>query len=165
MASLSIDKNGNASVYVKMPEGGRRPVRLGKVGRQKAQRIKGHVAELESARLNGYEPAAETRTWLGRLTGDLRERLAAVELAQREEKATLGAFLDSYFEKRRATLKPYTVNRMRQSMRHAREYFGEDKPLRDITEADAEDYRAHLLTKLSEATVRKHCGDCRTWFR
>jgi len=166
MASLSIDKNGNAAVYVTLPDGRRRrPVRLGKMGRKEAQRIRGHITELESARLNGYEPGSETRAWLVGITGDLRERLAAVGLAQRHEAAMLGAFLESYFAKRSGNVKHFTLNRMKQSKRHALAYFGENKPMREITEADAEDYRAHLQTKLSEATVRKHCGDFRQWFR
>jgi len=61
MATLTIDKAGNASVYVTLPGGKRKPVRLGKAGRQRADRIRAHLSELETARLRGIEPAASAR--------------------------------------------------------------------------------------------------------
>jgi len=71
MASLSTDKTGNVSIYVTLADGRRRPIRLGKAGRQRAERIRSHMSELERALKLRIEPAIETRAWLVSEAGEL----------------------------------------------------------------------------------------------
>jgi hypothetical protein len=95
MTSLSLDLNGNGTIHVTTIQGRRYPIRLGKVGRQRAERVREHVAEPESARRSGVEPSAISRASLQDVEGKLRDRLvragyaAAVTLSHRREYALL----------------------------------------------------------------------------
>ncbi len=89
---------------------------------------------------------------------------------------TLAAFLDSYIAKR-ADVKGSTAIVYGHTRRCLLEYFGSDKPLADITPAEADDWRRWLgLAKneanpkaggqgLSDNTVRRRCGIARQFFR
>ena len=51
-------------------------------------------------------------------------------------------------------------------LRNLTEYFGADKPLRDITSGDAEEWRLALLRSgLAEATVRRRCSKAKQFFK
>jgi len=167
MSSISSDKSGHRTIYVCGPDRRRRPVRLGKCSLKDARIVQGYIDDLERAVNHNGTPTEKTSAWLAGIGDDLRDKLARAALVQRRESVTLGAFIDRYIEKRKGTWKPYTLARMGQSKRHALAYFGADKPLHAITEADAEDYRGWLkgTRKLAEATTRKACGDARMWFR
>jgi len=166
MATLTIDKAGNASVYVTLPGGKRKPVRLGKAGRQRADRIRAHLSELETARLRGIEPAASARAWVAGIKGKLRQRVAAVGLCVAEDHtgATLGAFIDGYLRQRR-DIKPGTLKVYQQARRHVVRFLGEDRALATVTPTDADAYRAHLIEKgRARATVAKWCRTARHFF-
>ena len=89
---------------------------------------------------------------------------------------TLAAFLDSYIAKR-SDVKGGTAIVYGHTRRCLVEYFGADKPLAEITPADADDWRRWLgLAKneddpkaggqgLSDNTVRRRCGIARQFFR
>jgi len=172
MAGLTIDKNGTAAVYVKLRDGRRKPVRLGRLARRKAETIRGHVAELEAAAVNGLTPAAEARRWRDATTGTLRSRLVAVGLAEPEDDATpatLGAFAEAWLTWKAATVKTSTMTRAKQARRLLVERFGADRLLARITPGDADDWRAWLLGTreagtLAEATVRRRTADARELF-
>jgi len=57
------------------------------------------------------------------------------------------------------TIKPGTVEHYRRVKRDLIACFGADKPLRDLTPADADRFRLHLIGRgLAENTVRRICG-------
>ncbi len=167
MASISTNKqNGHRTIYVTGPDKRRPPIRLGKCSKKQATVVLGFVEDLNRAKRTNSSPADKTLAWLKDIDPVLYERIAAVGLVEPRNDQTLGEFLDEYLAIREPSVKPFTYSRMKQSKRHALAHFGAEKPLRSITDADAQAYRAFLLNDqaLAEATSRKHCGDARMWF-
>ena len=170
MASLSTDKRGNVSVYVLMTNGKRRPVRLGRVGRQKAEGIRAHIGELERSVLRGLYPSPEARTWLAGAVGEMRDKLAAVGLCEATDQqvATVGSFGRRWLEMKGKTVKPATLVHLRQSVTTLTEYFRPDRKLSSVTAADADEWRAWALgtrkPKLSEATTQKRACEIHSLF-
>lgn len=170
MASLTTDKRGNAAVYVTMPDGARRPVRLGNVGPDRAKRLRDHITELERKMLQGIEPRIETRAWVAELTGDLRDRMARIGLCDPAERrdATLEAFSKQWLAMKGKTVKPQTLVRVKQGAATLIEYFKADRKIATIRAGDADEWRAWALgerkPQLAEATLRKRSSDARDLF-
>ena len=165
MASLTIDTNGNAAVYVTTPDGRRRPVRLGKVGKQRAERIRDHLTELEKATRYGIEASPEPRSWLVGVTGELRERLARAGLCKAQVTATLAAFTQAYIDGR-VDIKPRTRTNLEQARAYMLGYFDGNRPLRDIGAGDAQDFRLDLIGQdKADNTVRRAIGRARQFFK
>ncbi len=164
MASLSKVAGEVFIVHASRTDGARHPVRLGLIGRRAAEQIRGHVTELERSRDAGVEPAPATRAWLEAVSGKLRQRLMRAELCGDGQAATkLTDFIDQYLEQRK-DIKPGTMIVMRQAQRHLCRFMGEMLVGR-ITPADADAYRAHLLSeKRAIATVSKWCYYARHYF-
>jgi integrase len=75
----------------------------------------------------------------------------------------LGEFLKQYILSR-PDVKPATLEVWRQPCRNLTEFFGEDKPLRNITIGDCDQFKAWLLTqRLAPATVAKRLSFARTF--
>ena len=101
-------------------------------------------------------------------------RLASAGLVERRESATLGQFVADFIKRHAPTVKASTVTTWRQCERLLLEHFAADTPLRAITEGDAVEWRAYLLTrqhgrvegarKLSEATIRPPVRVCENLF-
>ncbi len=169
MASITTNKTGVKRIQFTAGNGKRPSLHLGKVPLRTAEAIKRHVENLLHSQMAGIAPARETAVWIESIGDDLRRRLGGVGLIDTHESATLGAFIDAHIERRRSSLKPATLVRIKQARKHLCEYFTEDKTLSAITAADAEDYRAWLLDKakgpgLAEATTRRNSGYARMWF-
>ncbi|GIW78813.1 MAG: hypothetical protein KatS3mg105_0620 [Gemmatales bacterium] len=80
------------------------------------------------------------------------------------KQAILGEFLRSHVLSR-PDVKPATLEVWQQPCRNLIEFFGEDKPLRDITPGDCDDFKAWLLTQgLAPATIAKRLSFARTFF-
>jgi integrase len=176
MASISKDKRGNRTVQFVGPDKRRRSVRLGKTGLAEAKAIAAHVDHLASCWKHRKPPCKQTDDWVAGLLADsashwLYDRLAAVKLVPERERpedqvgelSRLGAFLAAYIEGR-TDLKPGTVQCLRQVEGRLVEFFGQDKPLAEITPADADDFRRWLETKLGDNTVRRYCGRAKQYF-
>ncbi len=165
MASLTYDKSGNAAVYVRLRNGRRRPVRLGDVGRQSAERIRGHISELEAAMLKGISTDPQTRAWLVTVTGALRDRLAKCGLCESAPGVVgIGSFVDAYLAQR-LDVKPTTIIVLKQARRHLVRFLGEDKPVDSVTSNDADAYRATLIGRgMAKATIAKWCRIARHFF-
>jgi integrase len=177
MASISKDKSGNRTVQFIGPDKKRRSVRLGKTGLADAKAIAEHVEHLASCWKHRKPPCKQTDTWVAGLLADsashwLYDRLAAVNLVPERERpedqagelSRLGAFLAAYIDGR-TDLKPPTVLSLNQAKGWLIEFFGEDKPLAEVTPADADDFRRWLDTKLGDNTVRRYCGRAKQFFR
>jgi len=170
MASLSRDPGGRKRILFKSANGKRRAVRLGKLSVKAAQSILARVEALEAAGLSGTPWDTETAAWVGTRDEVLYGKLAVVGLVPTREPVsetesdTLGNFLCQYIESR-TDVKSGTVVNYRQVQRNLLQFFGDEKRLADITPGDADEFRLALALRLSENTVRRHCGRSKQFFR
>jgi integrase len=168
MASISHDGNGFRRILFKSPITGKRDkIHLGKTSAKSAATILAHVeAIIESKELNrSLEP--ETASWLRGLGDEFYAKLAGKGLAPSRRAAgesILGTFITAYIAMR-TDVKPSTVIHFERAKRELIEFFGADKPLADITEGDADEFRLTIRRRLGENTVRRICGRARQFFR
>ena len=67
--------------------------------------------------------------------------------------------------RKRYLARPATLTVWGHTRRNLIEFFGPDKPLREITKGDAEEWRLSLVAQgLSESTIRKRCGFTKQFF-
>jgi hypothetical protein len=119
-----------------------------------------HVEQIERSRKAAVSLPAATATWLGEITDDLHEKLAALGLvAPRSQPdnggipTTIGRLWDEFFV-RRPDLKKWTRSNLEQTKLRCVEFF-KHKPAAAITQGDAKDFRRWLVEKeYSPATVR-----------
>ena len=168
MASISTDGNGNRTIQFVAGDGKRRSIRLGKLPLKAVREIKTKVEALSGAGIAKISIDRETSEWLGSLDSVLYDKLAAVALVPKRaeaERTTLAPFIDAYLAGR-AGIKGATLVAYRQTRRNLVAFFGEGKPLAEITPGDADDWRAYLIQQeLAEATVRRRSGVARQFFR
>lgn len=89
----------------------------------------------------------------------------------------LGPFVERCIARQEGQVKERSMVLRRQSQRSLIDYFGENRAIDTITEGEAEDYRAWILTEaehrrrkkrvkgLSGSVARKQCADARMWFK
>jgi len=169
VASVSRDaKTGRRTVQFIGIDGKRRSLRLGKVNKRQAETVRAYVEDLVAALITGHAPSDETNRWITNLPDLWRDRLAAVGLIaawERTEQLTLKPFLDRYMETR-ADIKPSTRVALGQTIRYLTEFFGDNKPLRDIKPGDADEWQQYLISKgLADNTVRRRSGVAKQFFR
>ena len=165
MASISNDPNGRRRILFVAADGKRKTIRLGKVSRRVAESVKIRIEDLVAASITGHAPADATSHWVRGLDEDLHAKLAGTGLVKPRGVTTLAGFIDSYID-RRTDVKPSTRLVYQRVRRYLVDYFGEDKPLRDITAGDAEGWRLHLMDQdLADNTVRRACGIAKQWAR
>jgi hypothetical protein len=164
MASISSDKSGNRTIQFKGSEGPRRSIRLGKVSLKTARAVKRHVEHLIGAKLARHAIDDDVARWLGDIGDALHNKLARVGLVQPRSAATLAKFLDGYIASR-IDLKPGTRNNLTYARNELVEFFGADKPLRDILPGGADEWRLWLLEKMGENTARRYCGRAKQFFK
>jgi hypothetical protein len=159
MASVINDPNGRKRIQFVAGDGTRRTIRLGKASVRQAESIKVKVEQLALAATGATGVVDdETIKWLAGLDDGIYGKLAAVGLVGRRESTRLGEFIDGYV-KARDDVKATTVTTYAQARRHLITFFGPDRPLREISEGDAELWRLHLIREgLADASVRKFCG-------
>lgn len=136
-------------------EGKRQTVRLGKVPKKAAETVCTRVEELLANKLTGRVMDRDLADWLADVDAVLQNKLAAVGLCHARESAMLQPFIKGYVEGR-TDVKPATKEVWRQGEMGLIEFFGADKPLREVTPGDADRYKLHLIgKKLASMTVRK----------
>ena len=180
MAYLGVKPDGQRYVQVDGADSRKRTIGLGSIGKRPAEQVLHRIEDLAAAVRTGTTPDPATRAWLASLDGKLRRRLVALGLAEpgavQAELGTLGPFLTVCLERQRSGVKPQTMRRLEQGRDSLLDYFGADRPVHAITEADAEDYQRWLrheaphrrregVNGFAEATVGKRCKDARQWFR
>jgi len=158
MASLVTYRNGLRRIeFALTPNEKRRVIRLGRVTAKAAQSFKARIEAVIADKLQNRPHDAETAKWLGGLDETMLAKLRAVGLADGVglAQATLGAFLERYFET--LSVKPGTRTAYGHVRRNLEVYFGKGRALRDITPADADAWRAWLVNdeELSPATVAR----------
>lgn len=154
MASLSTDKGGNRTIQFRGADGKRRSIRLGKLPESDVMDIRDKISLLEIYARKNRSPDRETAAWLVRLDDKSYDTLAAGGVAEprpstkpaKLNRSTLAPFLDSYIAKQ-ADKKRSTIICLTQCRNDLVEFFGVNKPLADVTEGDAEEWRQFLRTR------------------
>lgn len=154
MASISRDPNGCRRILFVALDGSRKTIRLGKVSQRNAEAVKVRVEQLAGAKQTGHALEADTAAWLATIDGALADKLARVGLIPKpadRHAAKLGAFCDAYVAKR-TDIKPASMLAVGQVVRNLKAFFGETRPLADITPGDCEDFRRWLATEARSET-------------
>ena len=190
MASIYKRANGIYSCRFVNPQGIRKAISLSTRSERQAERDKVKIESLLSDAIHARAHDDATEAWLAKLRQTKHGRkllqvlseqglLAAVENRQGKAKALeLGDHLEMYFS-RRNDVKQSTLVTWGHTKRNLLDFFGNDKPLGEINDADAEDFERYLKTTarvnryadaesddgLSAATVRKRISICKQLFR
>jgi integrase len=159
MASIGNDPGGRRRILFVDTDGKRPTIRLGKMSKRQAEAIKVRVELLLVAKISRTATDDETSRWVAGLDDVLQGRLAAVGLITSRCSAVLGEFVRDYIAKREGVVETSTLQIDKQTESLLINFFGENKPLRDISEGDAEDFRNDMIVKdYAEATIRKRCS-------
>lgn len=166
MASVISDSNGRKRIQFMAGDGNRRTIRLGKATMRQAEAVKVKIEQLVLA-ATGVTGVVddETANWLAGLDDSIYDKLASVGLVGRRDSVKLRAFLEAYIAERR-DVRPATVIVYRQVTGNLTSFFGDDKPLREITPGEADQWRLYLIGQvLADNTVRRRCGVAKQFFR
>ena len=167
MASISTDANGNRTIQFVAKDRKRKSVRLGKMPMKDAKEFKTKIAALNTATITGFSIDGETARWVADLGKVFHEKLASVGLIQPREfhACALAEFVSHYIDSR-TDAKPNTRKIWRQTITLLIEFFGADRSIQSLTKADAKDWRLFLIQRgMAEASVRKHCGFAKHFFK
>jgi integrase len=169
MASVINDPNGFRRIQFTDRDGNRKTVRLGRTDRRGADRFRSFIQRILSAAIQNAPLDTETASWLADLSDTMHGRLAATGLVKARKFSTLalGAFLDQYIADR-PDVKPATRLVYGHTRRCLVAYFGADRPLRDISPGDADQWRTVFLNnreKLADNTIRRRTGIAKQFFR
>lgn len=165
MASIVNDPNGRRRILFVAPDESRKAIRLGKIDRKSAEAIARHIEALLAAKIGGQPVARDTAAWLADIGVSLRDKLAAVGLAEAPLRAALGEYLDNFIANRKPSLAPNTITNLEQSKRRLVEYFGADRDMSAITPADAERWAAALAERYAPATAGRTIKRARQFFK
>ena len=163
MASVGKDRNGRKRILFVAEDGSRKTIRLGKSTIKQAEAFKVKLEALVAGRITGNIDS-ETARWVADLSDDAHGKLAGVGLVKPKASLNLGEFLKQYIEGR-CDVKPSTRLVYERTKKHLLEFFGEEKPLREVHEGDADQWRLNLIKAgLAENTIRRSCGIARQYF-
>ena len=169
MASIGKDPNGHRRILFVAGDGSRRTVRLGRCSERDAESVCRHIEDLSAATIHGQPLRRETAVWLSGIGDKLHNRLSraglvASRMAPAPESAKLGPSLTAHLDGR-VDVKAATKVVYGQVVRDLKEYFGEDRNLRDVTQGQADDFRQWLIgRKLAPTTVYKRLKVARSLF-
>ena len=180
MASIHRKTNGTFEIRFFVAED-RRSFYPGKNATKKnAEAIGLKLDRLAFAATHGETPPPSVAEWLLALPDRQHDKLASWGLVQRRtrpsdiKKELLGDWLDAYIK--RGSRKDSTNDQLEDVARNLKTHFGAEKPISEITEADAEDFRIWLETEgcevaegaascgLAKNTVRRRIGRAREFF-
>jgi integrase len=174
MASLFRLADGRKRIQFYDGNGKRRSIGLGSISNRNAERIRDKVEQLVEHRITQTPLDQSVSRWLADLDDKLHAKLVKAGLADSQEKehepttkqTCLADFLNGQLAKRN-DLKSGTRTFYGHTFRNLISFFGADRPICEITEGDADDFRRFLKTKekLSEATVNRRCSLAKTLMR
>jgi integrase len=156
MASIVNDPNGRKRLLFIDPGGQRRTVRLGKLNARQCETIKTRVEIVVGDLIAGRAHTDDVTRWLHELDGVLRKRFerAGLVAADGAVNATLRVLGDKFFAT--ANVKPGTATTYGQARDSLYDYFGEDRPVRKVTNLEADEWRQSMKREgLAEATISK----------
>ena len=179
MASISKSSNGHRTIQFIDNDSNRtrRTIRLGKCTDRQALAYKIKIEALIAAKIHNAAADDEVSRWLVACDETMHGRIAAAGLCQPRGSLSVRGFIDDFLA-RRTDLKPRTIINLQQTRRHLLAFIDGSRSMRNITPADAEDFRLHLrrakpkpevLEQLSGAglgdnTARRLLGRCRQLF-
>ncbi len=166
MASVAHRPDGTRRVQFTGPDGRRRTLYLGKVPKRAAEEIRGLVERLNAALLTGSAPADADARRVAGLDDVMHGKLSAAGLTAPRAASTLGPFLDGYLTARAAEVKPPTLRHLSEAAAALTGFLGRGAKLRDVTPADADRFRSHLLGRglPATSTVPRRLGRARQFF-
>lgn len=193
MASISTRGNGRWFVRFIDLHGDRKTMSLDTKSERQATTIKLQIENILSAKGTGQAVDPSTAAWLANLERDkagrrLRLKLISAGLVEADagepltaaapEVLTLGKFLERYFQKR-TDVKQSTHTNWAHTRRNLLAFFGKDKPLAEITIADAKDFERFLKMEARQsrygnaseadglmlATRHKRIGNAKQFFQ
>lgn len=168
MASLVLYGGGLRRIDFNLtPNGKRRSIRLGRVSAKSAQSVLAKVESLIADKLLNRHHDEEVSRWLGSLDETMLSRLRAAGLAEGVgmTQTTLGEFLGRAMTS--LAVKASTRTFYGHTKRNLLTYFTANRLMRDITTADADQWRQWLVDHegLSLATVGRRVIAARTFWR
>lgn len=183
MASLSTEKSKITGKVtgrrIQFVDGNRdrKSIRLGLMPAKAAESVLAKVEELNALAISGTSWGPALARWVGELPAQLHDKLSAVGLVPKRaevEKATLGPFLEAYAAGR-TDVQAGTAQVHAAAAHNLVDFFGADKKIADVNEADAVDFRRWLEREgkvasdgkrgpLSPNTVRKKCSVAKQFF-
>ncbi len=161
MASLSNDGGRSWRIQVGA-DAGRKTIRFRGANRD-AERFRDRVERLAAS---WPSVPADLVEWLDEQPDKIHKKLAKAGIAKPRKSTAkaLGAFVESYLSQR-GDVKPGTMMVFHQAKRWLVRFMGENKPLSEVTPADADAFRAHMLgAGRARATVNKWCSYARHFF-
>ena len=166
MASLQQRGKGSFIIQFYDKDGRRRGISLSGTTKKNAQAVMMHMEHLNSAIKSGSMPPDATSAWIKTLGRGMLRKLATVGLVSERKSYGLQELLDEYFAKRKDW-----SHRTRQKADTTRKYmidhFGAEKPVADITPADAEDFMRYIANDVSgidsQSTIFKHVQRARSY--
>ncbi len=167
MATLFTEKSGSKRIQFQF-NGRRKSLRLGKATQRQAESVRVKIESLLAAKQANLPMDSETSGWIGGISDELHERLAAFGLVKAKTSIGdrgIGAFIDN-FVAGRPDSKHWTKTNMLQVRRWLVAFFGESKDMTEINSKAAADFRLFMINSgLAEATYRRHLGRCRQVFK
>ena|GEM_PF-84874 len=142
MASISKDKtNGTKRIFYYDADGNQKSMRLGKIPMKAAETIKVHVENLLTAQAMGVSVGSETARWLTEIPDQLHKKFSDKKLVlPRRVVGTLGEVIPKIIKERSVDVAPATVEIWGQSRESLYRYFGNDRRIDKITEAEAKEF-------------------------
>ena len=168
MASVIREPNGRKRIEFMNTDGSRPRIRLGEASKSQAEAVKVKVEALISAKITLAPVDDEVSRWLAALPDVMHSRLVAVGLAKPRQVVAIPShtFADLYaafFQT--LNVKSSTLIAYKQGADSLRAYFGESKPVREITPLDAARWQQTLRDEgLAEATVAKRTSVAKAMF-
>lgn len=170
MASITTRPNGHRWIQFRGSDGKRKTVRLGRVSKRQAQDVRSHVERLISANLMGTAVDPHTAQWVGELSPELRDKLAANGLVTGQPCVTLGELWQDFLGG--LDVDPSTLRNLAVVWANLQAHFGADQRIRELTPADARAFRAWLGKSggkkggpLAEATVSRRARRAKQLFK
>ncbi|MFO0881140.1 MAG: tyrosine-type recombinase/integrase [Gemmataceae bacterium] len=164
MASLTSSTDGKRRIMFVAKDGSRKAIWLGDIPMKAAQSILVKVEALAAALMLNHPIDRETAAWVAGIGDDLAEKLAAAGLIPPRASSTLGPFLDDYLSTR-TDIKPNTRRNLIACKDRLLDYFGNDKPLRDITQGDADRWLLWLKERYASATTGRTVKRAKQFFK
>jgi integrase len=164
MASISREPNGHRTIQFIDRDRKRKSIRLGKVSQRLAESIKAKVEALNAAQISKCALDDDTARWVSQVGDDLAAKLAAVGLIGERASTLLGDFLDAYIA-RRTDVKPNTRRNLDACKARLVDFFGANKPMRDVTPGDADAWLLWLRERYANGTAGRSAKRAKQFFR
>ncbi len=165
MASLTTDSAGRRRIQFTAKDNARKTLYLGTMPKKMAESVLVRVEQLVSSSVSGHPVDDATSRWVRDLDAKLFDKLVGVGLVPAREIAKLGPFIDAYIADR-PNLRPNTLRNFKTARKALIEYFGCDRPLRNINPGECDEWRQSLVqVDYAEATISKWVKQARQFFK